>query len=61
MKEDINFRIIKRLKESNYAKNISDFLIEAIREEFIRSNQHHWSYSEVYDQLIKKYSRMKES
>lgn len=57
MKEDINFRIIKKLESSKYEKNISEFLINAIREEFARSDFHHWSYAEVYDQLIKKYAR----
>ena len=56
MKEDVNFRIIKKLKESKYDKNISEFLIEAIREEFAKSDLHHWAYADVYDRLIKNYS-----
>lgn len=57
MKEDINLRIIKKLKGSKYEKNISEFLINALREEFAKSDFHRWSYAEVYDQLIKKYAR----
>ncbi|MBA7624665.1 hypothetical protein ES703_32076 [subsurface metagenome] len=60
MKEDINFRLIKKLKNSKYEENIREFLINAIREEFARSELHHWSYAEVYDQSIKKYATSKE-
>lgn len=60
MKEDVNFRLIKKLKGSKYEENIREFLINAIREEFAKSELHHWSYADVYDQLIKKYAILKE-
>ncbi len=56
MKEDINVRIIKKLKSSKYEKNVSEFLVNVFREEFAKSDFHHWSYAEVYDRLIKKYA-----
>lgn len=60
MKDDINVRIIKKLKNSDFDDNICEFLIEAIREEFARSELHHWSYVDVYDRLIRNYSKIGE-
>lgn len=54
--ENINPRIIKKIWESSYDKNIKDFLISVIREEYGHPEQEHWHYSDVYDKEINKYS-----
>jgi hypothetical protein len=53
-KEDINFRIIKKLQGDEYKKHISGFLVEAIREEF--REQKRWQFKETYDSMIEKYA-----
>ena len=56
MKEDINFRIIKKLKEKKHRKNVNGFLVDAIREEFERREQKRWKFKETYDHLIRQYA-----
>ena len=56
MKEDINFRIIKKLDGRRYGKHVSGFLIDAIREEFQRTEQKRWKFKETYDRFIEKYA-----
>ena len=56
MKEDINFRIIKKLQEKKHRTNVSGFLINAIREEFERRDLKRWNFKETYDHLIGQYS-----
>ena len=51
MKEDINAKIIKKLRESDYDKNVIDFLIEMIREEFNRGR----TDANLYETAIEKY------
>ncbi|MHC4461411.1 MAG: hypothetical protein ACYS30_08245 [Planctomycetota bacterium] len=61
MKEDINFRIIKKLDGRRYEKNVSSFLKDAIREEFERTEQKRWKFRETYDRLIEKYADQEDS
>ena len=61
MKEDINFRIIKKLHGSKYDKHISGFLIDAIREEYARMESRRWNFKDTYDLLIEKYADKEES
>lgn len=56
MKEDINFRIIKKLQEGKYKKNVSGFLLDAIREEFEKREQKRWNFKDTYDSLIEQYA-----
>lgn len=56
MKEDINFRIIKKLDGGRYGKHVSSFLIDAVREEFARRESKRWNFKERYDLLIEKYA-----
>lgn len=56
MKEDINSRIIKKLQEGKYRKNVSVFLVDAIREEFVRGEPKRWNFKDTYDRLIEKYA-----
>ena len=55
--EDLNPRIVKKIRESKYGKEIKEFLISAIREELDHSEKGRWHYTEVYDKLIKKHSK----
>ncbi len=57
MKEDVNVRIIKKLRESKCDKTLTDFIIELVREEFEHKDQARWNFSEVYDNKIKKFSK----
>lgn len=57
MAEDVNVRIMKKIKESDYDENVKEFLVKAIREEFQRYELHHWSYKETYDFMISNYSK----
>jgi len=61
MKEDINFRIIKKLNGRRCEKHVSSFLIDAIREQFQRGAQKRWNFKETYDHLIEKYARQEKS
>ncbi len=61
MKEDINFRIIKKLHEGTYGKHIDGFLVDAIRDEFERRELSHWKFKETYDSLIEKYADQEDS
>lgn len=55
MEEDVNERIIEKIEKSEYEDSVKKFLIESIREEFSRGRR--WSYTDVYDKNIKKYSK----
>lgn len=61
MKEDINYRIIKKLRDRRYGKHISGFLVDAIREEFAKRELMHWSFKETYDCLVEKYADQEDS
>lgn len=55
MEEDVNERIIEKIEKSEYDDSVKKFLIESIREEFLHYG--HWSYTDIYDKNIKRYSR----
>lgn len=56
MDEDINYRIIKKLRGGDYPSHVREFLVDAIREEFQRSGQYRWHFKEAYNALIQKYA-----
>jgi hypothetical protein len=55
MPEDVNYRIIKKIKESDKADKQKKFLIDLIREEFARSSSTHWRYQDFYKEKIEEY------
>jgi len=55
MPEDVNYRIIIKIKESDKADKQKKFLIDLIREEFARSNSTHWHYQDFYKEKIEEY------
>ena len=57
MKEDVNSRIIKKLQESKYQNNLTEFIITLIRAEFAHKDQARWNYSDLYDKNIKESSK----
>ena len=57
MKEDVNKRIINKLKESKYRSNLTEFIITLIRAEFAHKDQARWNYSDLYDKNIKESSK----
>ncbi|ODS30942.1 MAG: hypothetical protein SCARUB_03948 [Candidatus Scalindua rubra] len=57
MKEDVNVKIIKKLRNNKCHKNLKQFIIDMIREEFAHKDQSRWNYSEIYDRKIKMYSK----
>ena len=56
MKEDVNVRIIRKIKESDYDEKLKQFLINMIKEEFQNEELYNWDYARIYEQNIKKYS-----
>ncbi len=55
MPEDVNFRIIKKIKDSEKPTKQKEFLIELIREEFARSGSTHWHFQDFYKDKIEEY------
>jgi hypothetical protein len=56
--DDVNVRIIKRIREGPYKENVKKFLVWAIREEF--HSQGKWKYKEAYDREIMRLSSNKD-
>jgi hypothetical protein len=55
MTENVNVRIIKKIKDSTYKENVKKFLIDLIREEYAKSDLQHWKYQELYEKKIEEY------
>ncbi len=51
MNEDVNVRIIKKLKDGQYKENVKEFLLWAIREEFQRQGSR-WIFKDEYNSQI---------
>jgi len=56
MAEMVNPRLINKISKSKFDKNVKEFLVEAIREEFQYIEQIRWNNSEFYRSLLEKYS-----
>ncbi len=59
MSDDVNVRIINKIKGSHFDKKIKEFLLWAIREEFNREGKR-WQYKEEYNHKIVKLSKEEE-
>lgn len=57
MAEDVNVKIIKKIRNSKYRENVKKFLLELIREEFANEELDRWNYSDCYDKNIEDHSR----
>lgn len=56
MAEMVNPRLISKISKSKFGKNVKEFLVEAIREEFQYIEQIRWNNSEFYRSLLEKHS-----
>ena len=56
MAENVSSRLLKKISTSKIDKEIKQFIVEAIREEFSHVNQFSWHHSDFYKGLIEKHS-----
>lgn len=55
MVENINKRIIEKIKSDDTDQTIKDFLIDILRLEFRHFEDSKWRYNKEYERLIKQY------
>lgn len=55
MVENINKRIIEKIKSDDIDQTIKDFLIDILRLEFKHFEDNKWKYNKEYERLIKQY------
>lgn len=55
MAENVNARIIKKIKQGDKEDNLKNFLIALIREEFFRSESRFWQFQEFYKEKINEF------
>ena len=56
MVENINKKIINKIKESDFSEEIKQFLEKILLLEFQHSEEYGWKYSKEYEKYIKKYA-----
>jgi hypothetical protein len=55
MTQDVNKKIIEKIKESDFDHAIKEFLKQLLFYELDNISEARWRYSEKYDSAIKKY------
>ena len=56
MAEHVSPRLVNKISTSKIDKEIKQFIVEAIREEFSHADQLSWHHSDFYKDLIEKHS-----
>ncbi len=55
MLENVNTRIIKKIRLGGKPENLKTFLIELIREEHQRSNSRFWQFQDFYKEKVREF------
>ena len=53
----LNKLIVNRVKSSELTEAMKEFLLDILWEEFRNSDKSRWTYTQVYEKLLKKHSR----
>lgn len=56
LSENVNMKLIEKIKSSEIDDQIKDFLVEILHLEYRHINDAKWRYSNEYERLIKRYA-----